>query len=55
MEAFWTILTMPDNIPIVAMLGAVVFLLGVWLRQALRHDRLLQQGGEEAVAEEMRK
>lgn len=55
MHAFLDILTMPDNIPIVAMLGAVVGLLWVWLRQALKHDKLLEKGGEAAVAEEMRK
>ena len=55
METFLHILTRPDNLPIAGMVVALVLLLGVWLKQALKHDRLLEEGGEDAVGEEMRR
>mgnify|MGYP006928303182 CR=1 FL=1 len=55
MANFLHILSRPDNLPIAGMAVALVFLLGVALRQALRNDRLLKEGGEEAVGRDMRK
>jgi hypothetical protein len=54
-DEFLHILTQPDNMPIAAMLVAVFFLLGVWLRQALRNDRLLRERREDEIAREMRR
>ena len=46
---FLDILLKPDNIPIAGMLVLVLFFTWVALRQALRNDRLAEQG---AIAEE---
>jgi hypothetical protein len=55
MEHFWEILTKPDNLPIVGMLLAVIFCLGVAFRQALKHDRLIEQGRKDDIYSEMTK
>jgi hypothetical protein len=53
MEHFWEILTKPDNIPIVGMLLAVIFCLWVAFRQALKHDKLIEQGKKDDIYSEM--
>jgi hypothetical protein len=53
MEHFWEILTKPDNLPIVGMLLAVIFCLGVAFRQALKHDKLIAQGKKDEIYSEM--
>lgn len=53
MEHFWEILTKPDNLPIVGMLLAVIFCLGVAFRQALKHDKLIAQGKKDDIYSEM--
>jgi hypothetical protein len=53
MEHFWEILTKPDNLPIVGMLLAVIFCLWVAFRQALKHDRLIEQGKKDDIYSEM--
>ncbi len=53
MEHFWEILTKPDNLPIVGMLLAVIFCLWVAFRQALKHDRLIEQGKKDEIYSEM--
>lgn len=55
MEQFIWILTRPDNLPIVAMVGGLAYLLRVWWRQARRHDALTRQGRADEIGEEMRK
>lgn len=55
MDAFIEILSKPDNLPIAGMVVALVFLLGVWLRQAGRNDRLLRDGRADDIAKEMRR
>ena len=55
MEHFWEILTKPDNLPIVGMLLAVIFCLGVAFRQALKHDKLIAQGKKDEIYSEMSK
>ena len=55
MSNFWAILTKPDNLPVAAMAVALVFLLGVWLWQALAHDRLTDEGRPEDIARRMRR
>ena len=49
------ILLKPDNLPIAAMAVMLVFLLWVWLRQALVNDALIAQGRKDDIADEMRK
>lgn len=55
MHNFWEILSKPDNIPIVAMLFAVIFCLWLAFKQALKHDKLIEEGKEDKILEEMRK
>lgn len=50
---FLDILLKPDNIPIAGMLVLVLFFTWVALRQALRNDRLIEQGREDEVLREM--
>jgi hypothetical protein len=52
-EHFWEILTKPDNLPIVGMLLAVIFCLWVAFRQALKHDKLIEQGKKDDIYSEM--
>ena len=53
MKQFLYILTRPDNLPIAGMVVALVFLLGVWWRQARRHDRLIREGRADEIHDEM--
>jgi hypothetical protein len=52
---FLQILFKPDNIPIAGMLFLVLFFTWVGLRQALRNDRLLEQGRGDEVLKEMQR
>jgi len=52
---FLHILTQPDNLPVAVMAVALVFLLGVALKQALEHDRLTDEGREDEIIERMRR
>jgi hypothetical protein len=55
MEQFIGILTKADNIPIVFMLVLVLFFTWVGFKQALRNDRLIEQGREEEILREMQR
>lgn len=55
MGQFLDILLKPDNIPIAGMLILVLFFTWVGLRQALRNDRLMEQGREDEVLKEMQR
>jgi hypothetical protein len=55
LHQFIEILTKPDNIPIVFMLVLVLFFTWVGLKQALRNDRLIEQGREDEILEEMQR
>ena len=58
MEAFWQfveILTKPDNIPIVFMMILVMFFTWLGFKQALRNDRLAEQGREDEILKEMQR
>ena len=58
MEAFWQfidILVKPDNIPIVFMMVLVMFFTWLGFKQALRHDRLSEQGREDEILKEMQR
>jgi len=50
---FLHILLQPDNIPIAGMLILVLFFTWVGFRQALRNDRLMEQGREDEILKEM--
>jgi hypothetical protein len=50
---FLDILLKPDNIPIAGMLVLVLFFTWVGLKQALRNDRLIEQGREDEILREM--
>lgn len=50
---FMEIVTKPDNIPIVGMLILVLFFTWVGLRQALRNDRLVDEGRENEIPDRM--
>jgi hypothetical protein len=53
LKQFLDILLKPDNIPIAGMLVLVLFFTWVGFRQALRNDRLIEQGREDEVLKEM--
>lgn len=53
MDQFIFILTRPDNIPITMLLIAVVICLYAALKQALKHDRLIEEGREDEIYEDM--
>jgi hypothetical protein len=54
-QQFLEVVTKADNIPIVGMLVLVLFFTWVGFRQALRNDRLIEQGRQDEVLEEMQR
>jgi len=48
-------LTVPDNIPIIAMMILVMFFTYIALKQARRNDQLIEHGHRERIIDEMRK
>jgi hypothetical protein len=52
-QNFLAIVTKPDNIPIVGMLILVVFFSWIGLRQAFKNDKLVDQGKEDEIPNEM--
>ncbi len=55
LKQFLEIVTKPDNIPIVFMLFLVLFFTWVGFKQAIRNDRLIEQGREDEVLKEMQR
>ena len=53
LRQFLDILLKPDNIPIAGMLVLVFFFTWVALRQALRNDRLAEEGREDEILRKM--
>ena len=53
LHQFVEILFKPDNIPIVGMLLLVLFFTWLGFKQALRNDRLAEQGRENEILKEM--
>ena len=49
------IVSKPDNLPIVAMVVALVGLLAVWWREARRNDRLIAEGRRDEIGRCMRR
>jgi hypothetical protein len=54
-QQFLEILTVPDNIPIIAMMILVMFFTYIALKQARRNDQLIEHGHRERIIDEMRK
>ncbi|MCY4438946.1 MAG: hypothetical protein OXE53_01855 [Deltaproteobacteria bacterium] len=52
-QYFMEIVTKPDNIPIVGMLILVLFFTWVGLRQAMKNDKLTDEGREDEIADTM--
>lgn len=53
LQNFLAIVTKPDNIPIVAMLILVIFFTWLGLREAFKHDKLIEEGKENEIPNEM--
>ena len=53
LQNFLSIVTKPDNIPIVGMLILVIFFSWIGLRQAFKNDKLVEQGKEDQIPNEM--
>lgn len=47
------IITKPDNIPIVGMLILVIFFSWLGLREARKNDKLIEEGREDEIPNEM--
>ncbi len=52
-DNFLLILTKPDNIPIVMMIGAVGFFTWLSLREASKNDRLIKEGRRDEILRRM--
>lgn len=55
LDQFLHILLLPDNIPIAGMLVLVLFFTWVGFKEALKNDRLSEQGREDEILREMQK
>jgi len=55
LHQFLDILLKPDNIPIAGMLVLVLFFTWVGFKEALKNDRLVEQGREDDILKEMQK
>ena len=53
LQNFLEIVTKPDNIPIVGMLLLVIFFSWIGLRQAFQNDKLVEEGREDDIPNEM--
>ena len=53
LQNFLEIVTKPDNIPIVGMLILVVFFTWLGMREALKNDKLVEEGREDEIPNEM--
>ena len=55
LHQFLDILLKPDNIPIAGMLVLVLFFTWVGFKEALKNDRLVEQGREDDILKQMQK
>ena len=53
LQNFLEIVTKPDNIPIVAMLILVIFFTWLGLREAFKNDKLIEEGREDEIPNDM--
>ena len=52
-QYFLEIVIRPDNIPIVAMLILVIFFTWLGMRQAFKNDKLIDDGKEDEIPDQM--
>ena len=52
-DNFMLILTKPDNIPILLMVGSVGFFTWLSLREGLKNDKLIKEGRRDEVLRQM--
>ncbi len=52
-QYFLEIVTKPDNIPIVAMLILIIFFTWLGMRQAFKNDKLIDDGKEDEIPDQM--
>ena len=55
LQQFLQMMFLPDNIPIVFMMVLVMFFTWLGFKQALRNDRLAEQGREDEILKEMQR
>lgn len=53
LQNIWAIISLPDNIPIVLMLGLIGFFVRLSFVEARKHDRLIAQGRKDQVLRAM--
>ena len=53
LQNFLSIVSKPDNIPIVGMLILVIFFTWLGLREAFKHDKLIEQDKEDEIPHAM--
>jgi len=53
LQNFLAIVTKPDNIPIVGMLILVVFFTWLGMKEALKNGKLVEEGREDEIPNEM--
>ncbi|MHB8872999.1 MAG: hypothetical protein ACYC8T_04865 [Myxococcaceae bacterium] len=54
LDNLWLIVSQPDNVPIVLMIGLFAFFTGLALREARKHDRLIKAGRKADIIKAMR-
>ena len=52
-DNFMLILTKPDNIPILLMVGSVAFFTWLSLKEGLKNDKLIKEGRRDEVLRQM--
>ena len=53
LQNIWAIVSLPDNIPIVLMLGLVAYFVRLSFKEARKHDELIAQGRKADVLKAM--
>lgn len=53
LDNLWAIVSLPDNVPIVLMMGLVGYFTWLSFREAAKHDKLIEAGRREDVLKAM--
>jgi hypothetical protein len=53
LDNLWAIVSLPDNIPIVLMLGMVGYFTWLCFSEARKHDRLIREGRKDEILKTM--
>jgi hypothetical protein len=53
LDNLWAIVSLPDNIPIVLMLGLVAYFTKVSFSEARKHDKLTREGRKDEILRAM--